>query len=102
MERHNAGEIDGKGCCKILRKDATAIGYLLIHSSNNYLVRICYISGTVLGSGNTAVKGWREFLSSWDLQSIGKGSIHCQNYTTHTKPLFSYFQPNSGIQMDFL
>lgn len=102
VERHNAGEIDSKGCCKILRKDATAVGYLFIHSSNNYLMKICYISGTVLGSGNTAVKGWREFLSSWGLQSIGKRSIHCQNCTTHTKPLFSDFHPNSGIQMDFL
>lgn len=102
VERHNAGEIDSKGCCKILRKDATAVGYLFIHSSNNYLMKICYIAGTVLGSGNTAVKGWRECLSSWGLQSIGKRSIRCQSCTTCTKPLFSDFHPNSGVQMHFL
>lgn len=52
-------------CCKILRKGAIAFRYLFIQPFNKYLIKICYISGTVLGSGDTSVKQWIEFPSSW-------------------------------------
>lgn len=50
--------------CKIFRKGATAFIYLFIHAFNKYLMRICYITGAVLGSGDASVKGWTDFLSS--------------------------------------
>lgn len=78
-------EVDGrnwpKRCCRILRKGTISFGYLFIHSFSESLMIICYISGTVLGSGVASVKGipvLMEFILYWKRKHPLSAELHYQ------------------------